>query len=65
MDVWDEEPPQPLQPGKVDMVQEAPTEIGQYVARLLVPDPEQRRGWREFWIKRTNQPKPGGRGMGF
>ena len=31
---------------------------------LWVPDPEQRHGWREFYIRRDATPKPG-RPMGF
>lgn len=27
------------------------------VGRILVPDPEQRRGWREYYVK--PEPKPG------
>lgn len=32
--------------------------------RLLVPDPEQRSGWREHYVLK-NQPKPGARPIGF
>jgi hypothetical protein len=60
----DEEDVRPL-PGKVDMVQVAPAVFDEYAARLLVPDPEQRHYWREYWIRRVPQPKPGSRGMGF
>jgi hypothetical protein len=33
-------------------------------AVLWVPDPEQRHGWREYYVKKT-QPKPGDRRMGY
>ena len=33
-------------------------------AVLWEPDPEQRHGWREFYVKKA-APKPNGKGMGF
>ncbi len=33
--------------------------------RLYVPDPEQRSGWRERYIYKPTQPKPGARPLGF
>jgi hypothetical protein len=35
------------------------------VGRLLVPDPEQRGGWREFYVHRPPEDKPGRRPLGF
>lgn len=32
---------------------------------VWVPDPEQRRGWRERYITKEGEPKPGARPMGF
>lgn len=33
--------------------------------RLLVPDPEQRHGWREFYVPKPPTAKPGARPLGF
>lgn len=33
-------------------------------AVLWLPDPEQRHGWREYYVKREG-PKPGSRRMGY
>ena len=61
----EEDSPQPLQPGKVDMVQTAPSSYAEFAAVLWVPDPEQRHFWREFWVKKgAPGSKPGSR-MGF
>lgn len=61
----DEEEPLPqLTPGKVDMVQTAPSSFDEFAAVLWVPDSEQRHYWREFWVKKGPQVKPGSR-MGF
>lgn len=34
-------------------------------ARLLLPDPEQRHGWREHYVFPADQEKPGRRPIGF
>jgi len=33
--------------------------------RLYVPDPEQRHGWREFYVHKAPEQKPGARPLGF
>lgn len=33
--------------------------------KLYVPDPEQRNGWREFYVHKSAQQKPGARPLGF
>lgn len=33
--------------------------------KLYVPDPEQRHGWREFYVHKPPQQKPGARPLGF
>jgi hypothetical protein len=33
--------------------------------KLYVPDPEQRHGWREFYIHKAVSEKPGARSIGF
>lgn len=33
-------------------------------AILWLPDPEMRRGWREFYVRQSAAPKPGGK-IGF
>lgn len=35
------------------------------IGRLYVPDPEQRHGWREYYIRPAPQEKPGRRPIGF
>jgi hypothetical protein len=32
--------------------------MSQYAAVLWVPDPEQRHGWREYYVRHGPQPKP-------
>lgn len=58
---------QNLGPGRVNMIEPEPTSYEQYAAVLWLPDPEQRRGWREFYIRKRNgaRSKPGERGWGF
>ena len=34
------------------------------IAVLWLPDPEQRHGWREYYVKKT-APKPGNKRMGY
>lgn len=58
------EPPWELQTGRVEV--EPSTSRGEFEgirAILWLPDPEARRGWREFYV-RDAVPKPGGR-IGF
>lgn len=33
--------------------------------KLYVPDPEQRHGWREFYVHKPASDKPGARPLGF
>ncbi len=40
-------------------------EPDQIAGVILVPDPEQRHGWREFYVHRPAAPKPGARPIGF
>ena len=40
------------------------TDAEEVAAVLWVPDPEQRRGYREYYVKRNDE-KPGKRPMGF
>lgn len=42
----------------------AATDEERPVAVLWVPDPEQRHGWREYYVKRQ-PPKPNGKRMGY
>lgn len=51
--------------GQAHPVSEAHEEKGDIVGRLYVPDPEQRHGWREFYVHREPAPKPGARPIGF
>lgn len=51
-------------PAKIEIIEVSG--MDQYSAVLWVPDPEQRHGWREYYVRKgNNQPKPGARGMGF
>lgn len=59
-DLW--EAPQPTVGSANSSATEEETQTD-FVGRLLVPDPETRRGWREFYVKR--KPKPNGRQIGF
>jgi hypothetical protein len=63
----DQDQVEALAPGKVETVQTIePSSLGQYAAVLWVPDPEQRRGWREYYVRRgLEHHKPGERGWGF
>ena len=38
---------------------------GRPAGRLYVPDPEARRGWREFYVDPEPMEKPGARPLGF
>ena len=45
---------------------EGPMEDKPIIAgKLYVPDPEQRQGWREFYVHKVPQDKPGARPLGF
>jgi hypothetical protein len=60
----DEQPRPAVFAGKVETVEAS--SLGQYAAVLWVPDPEQRRGWREYYVKHGEPSKPGARErMGF
>jgi len=55
-----------VQVGKVELVE--PSGMDQYAAVLWVPDPEQRHGWREYYVRQRFESKPGERErerMGF
>jgi hypothetical protein len=43
---------------------DAESDASQWAAVLWVPDPEQRRGWREYYVRKKAAEKPGGR-LGF
>lgn len=50
---------------QVGTVEDATLDADRPVCVLWVPDPEQRHGWREYYVKRTATPKPGARKMGY
>jgi hypothetical protein len=55
--VSDLDEPRPLDTGAVSVHEIAtPTRLGDVAAILWVPDPEARRGWREFYVNRAPQP---------
>lgn len=41
-----------------------PSDLADFAAILWVPDPEQRHGWRELWVRKPDA-KPASRPMGF
>lgn len=53
-DEWDE--PAPVQPPPPQTQPSDDDEPTCAVAVLWVPDPEQRHGWREFYIRRERKP---------
>lgn len=59
---WEDEPPWYLGVGTTGggMDPERDATVG----TLWVPDPEQRHGWREFYVARPD-PKPGANPIGF
>jgi len=58
----DEQDKPSMQQGKVETIAESG--LSPYAAVLWVPDPEQRRGWREYYVRKGGQPpKPGGWGF--
>jgi hypothetical protein len=59
----DEEPPERLQRGSVQIDYDEDA-ISNVAAVLWLPDPESQHWWREFYVKKR-VPKPGGKGMGF
>lgn len=52
----------PPQPGHVDAFEAS--HISEFAAVLWLPDPEQRHGFREYYVRKV-APKPGGRPFGF
>jgi len=40
-------------------------EKAEVAGKLYVPDPEQRNGWREFYVHKPAVVKPGARPLGF
>ena len=61
--------PERLEVGHVDLREDAPSSYDGVAAVLWVPDPEQRHGWREFYVRKPGGPggpeKPGGGKWGF
>lgn len=57
---WYDLPPAPI-PGAAHGVS-SDGDDGELAGRLLVPDPEQRHGWREVYVRR---PSPQRRPIGF
>jgi hypothetical protein len=61
-DEWDETPVTATV-GSASVTESGPTSTVDFAAVLWVPDPEQRHGWREFYIRRDQ--KPNGKAIGF
>lgn len=57
--------PQRLDKGSVEVGPEPIPSISDYAAVLWVPDPEARHWWREYVVQRDRPPKPGSRAWGF
>jgi hypothetical protein len=51
--------------GSAHSIAEPQDEDVKPAGRLFVPDPEQRHGWREFYVKPAPVEKPGTRPLGF
>ena len=60
---WAEVPYPTTIPGSSEAGSDQAATFDGVAAVLWVPDPEQRRGWREVYVKQTT--KPSGRSMGF
>lgn len=54
-------PPGPSGVGSAESVKDDVPPLSEFVANILVPDVEQRRGWRDYWVKRQAPDKPGRR----
>ena len=51
--------------GSAHAVADAAEDKAEVAGRLYVPDPEQRHGWREFYVHKPTIAKPGARPLGF
>jgi len=61
--LWEPEATVDIQQGSAELASGS-VENDHPVAVLWIPDPEQRHGWREFYVKRAT-PKPGSKPMGY
>lgn len=52
--------------GNIQTLEPPPDDRGEIAGKLYLPDPEQRHGFREYYVHRPPAPsKPGARPIGF
>lgn len=59
--LWQPEDTVTHEVGSAEKIEE---DVDRPVCVLWIPDPEQRHGWREYYVKKS-APKPSGKPMGY